>query len=357
MSSFNENKKMRVDAAVGITSTPTSKDVVLLLCENITTTQGQDGTTMYVSECPAHNDGKCLVKWKKGFGYSNPYSKLKTCFGGEERLLAAYRSVYNAKCHSQTPDIRDAIKQAAGFTAEEFALTDWLNMIIVKNWALCSVECKMHRNMCKHKPTFSYKRISMMIFILGEVVESKITKMLVNAKAVGLYDGFTRYSTHYVALYASFIEGEGSEVEKTTHRIILLGVSPMLEIKDKKDAATANMNENEEGEDDESIGATDDEECNQLATYSYKFDAEHHLHHFESILKAYSQNIKLFVAFISDNASVNRKTARLAGVPHLPCHNHTHALDVGEWCCSVLMVSNLAACSVCITYRCPIHCR
>ena len=129
----------------------------------------------------------------------------------------------------------------------------------------------------------------------------------------------------------------------------------MLGIKDEKDAATANANENENGNNDDSTNAADDEECNQLATYSYKFNAEHHLHHFDFILKVYSQNIKeIFVAFLSDNAFVNCKTARLAGVPHLPCHNHTHALDVGEWCCSVVIVSNLAACSVCITYHCPI---
>ncbi len=82
----------------------------------------------------------------------------------------------------------------------------------------------------------------MMMFILGEVVESKIIKMLVKAKAVGLYGGFTRNSTHYVALHASFIEGEGSQVKKTTHCTILLGVSTMLGIKDKKDAANANAN-------------------------------------------------------------------------------------------------------------------
>ena len=67
-------------------------------------------------------------------------------------------------------------------------------------------------------------------------------------------------------------------------------------------------------------------------TCAFTFDAEHHVHHFKTILKAYKKdNIQdFFVAFLSDNASVNRKTARLAGVPHLPCHNHTHALDVGK---------------------------
>jgi hypothetical protein len=62
ISSFNENKKRRVDCAVGINSTPSKQDIVTLLCENITTTQEQDGITWCMSDCPAHDDGKCTVK-------------------------------------------------------------------------------------------------------------------------------------------------------------------------------------------------------------------------------------------------------------------------------------------------------
>ncbi len=75
---------------MGINSTPSKQDIVTLLCENITSTQEQDGITWCMSDCPAHGDGKCTVKWKKGVGYSNPHSKLKTSFGGEQKLLAAY---------------------------------------------------------------------------------------------------------------------------------------------------------------------------------------------------------------------------------------------------------------------------
>ena len=75
---------------MGINSTPSNKDIVTLLCENITTNVEQDGITWCMSDCPAHDDEKCMVKWKKGCGYSNPYSKLKTCFGCKNRMLDAY---------------------------------------------------------------------------------------------------------------------------------------------------------------------------------------------------------------------------------------------------------------------------
>ncbi len=70
--------------------------------------------------------------WKMGVGYSNPYSKLKTCFDGKDKLIAAYCAAYNAKS-TGTNNIGVAIQQAAGFTPEETALNDWLTMIIIKN--------------------------------------------------------------------------------------------------------------------------------------------------------------------------------------------------------------------------------
>jgi hypothetical protein len=121
------------------------------------------------------------LNWKKGVKNSSPHSKLKTCFDGKDKLIAAYWAAYNAKSTGEN-NFCVAIQQAAGLTPEETALNDWLTMIIVKNW-FSSVECKLHRYMCKHKTTFSYKRICMMMFILGEVIETKVAQMLMKAKA------------------------------------------------------------------------------------------------------------------------------------------------------------------------------
>ncbi len=57
----------------------------------------EDGNTWFKSDCPGHNDAKCMEKWKKDIRYFNPHSKLKTCFGGEDKLMAAYWAIYNTK--------------------------------------------------------------------------------------------------------------------------------------------------------------------------------------------------------------------------------------------------------------------
>jgi hypothetical protein len=43
---------------------------------------------------------------------------------------------------------------------------------------------------------------------------------------------------------------------------------------------------------DETANDNKEEEGKQWASYSHKFDAEHHIHHFGSILEAYIQEVK-----------------------------------------------------------------
>ncbi len=49
-----------------------------------------------IAFCPreGHDKIKCEIKWRTKSGYSNPYSKLCTCFGGRgdgpAKVMAAY---------------------------------------------------------------------------------------------------------------------------------------------------------------------------------------------------------------------------------------------------------------------------
>ena len=153
----------------------------------------------------------------------------------------------------------------------------------------------------------------MLVLLLAEVVEEKIARLLKNQVACALSDGWTRDSIHYVCLHASFIHDEGGPEEE--HMVVLLGVSPMA-CREVDDVAVQEGTE-AEAEDGE-------------VHYSHKFDAATMLAHFEDITSVYDQTFQtLFAAICWDNTEVNRKCAKLVKLPHLPCHNHTHALDVG----------------------------
>ncbi len=62
-----------------------------------------------------------------------------------------------------------------------------------------------------------------------------------------------------------------------------------------------------------------------------KFNAETMLNFLNHLLEQHGQSVdKLLVDVKADNTEMNHKMAKDANLPHLPCHNHTLALDVNE---------------------------
>lgn len=317
--SYTELKKRRLEQLKQHHDhVPKPADIVKLLLgeENITEHPHpiEDNVTVCSAPCPKEGHVNCLVKWRKGSGFSNPLSKMRGCFGGQAALLDAYWAVYDSKRRGESPaNIRSALNWAAGFDAETNAAFDWLRMIVMKNWPVTCVEDTDYRAVFKHTHRFSYKRICMVLFLLGEIVEEKITEQLKNAHAVCMYDGVTRSGTHYVAVYVSYIlnEGKGKDGGERVE-INLLACSPM--------PATP--------EEEELIESDDPEEDPHFAA---KFDAETMRNHIQNVLSVYGHTIaSLLVAFLADNTAVNLKMAKDANLPHLPCMNHTVALDVSK---------------------------
>ena len=75
-------------------------------------------------------------------------------------------------------EIRICFNHAIGHNPEENALLDWIRMMVDKNWPVTSVKDRVHRFAMKHARAISHKRICMMIILLGEILEDKITTQL-----------------------------------------------------------------------------------------------------------------------------------------------------------------------------------
>ena len=91
-----------------------------------------------------------------------------------------------------------------------------------------------YRRIVRHAHRVSYKRICMAVFLLGEVVEKILTRLLYRKRVCCMHDGVTRESMHYICFYASWIHDEGTENERL--QIALLGCSPIPAIELEEDA-------------------------------------------------------------------------------------------------------------------------
>lgn len=261
-----------------------------------------------MGRCPIH-DG-CYVRWSKTAGFSNPFSKLKSCFGGLDQLYDAFWIAKSA-LKSGDANIKDVMRYTMVCTPRERAIHDYVQMIVEENWPLTCVRKTSYQDMVKHGINISYETISMVIFVLGEVVEEKMMKKMKGKKGILLHDGWTQDGTHFTAIYAAFVVDEGT-VEQHVE-INLLASSPMPHY--------------EEGNND------DDEDTNHIEPLNAaSFNAKTMKNYFDETLRHYGfgEATDFSVALLGDSTEVNRRLAKDMGIPHLPCHNHEFNLDIGE---------------------------
>lgn len=301
---------------------PSPKEVVKLLCDVQTKAHHCEDHHIHFCKCP---NPKCKRKddliWKTGSGYGNPHTHLVSCMGGTERLLEFYFSVKEGLESSGTSpssiDIASAI-QNMGATPEEVALHEYACLIVDENATINCVEKKAYRQISRHATKLSRKRMRNLLLSLEKVVEDKISERMKNKKGTILYDGWTRDGTHYVAIYAAYVDDAGDLT------IDLLACSPMPAMEE----------EGEPGEDASSTTAAaataDGNAADADASVdAAEFNAEVHRNYFDRTFEyyGYSAASDFVLAQIADNASVNLKVARDGGWPHLSCQ--AHALQLG----------------------------
>jgi len=141
-------------------------------------------------QCPRPNCNKKIkVAVKEGF--SNPFSHLKTCYGGETKLRHHYKVAVegSAQDGSTTPNI-GAYFKASNATEVHKSLYGWIDIIVSKMVCISYVADAQFRNFSKFKNNFSNARVRDVILELVKIVEKKLG---LEMKAAGcgaiMYDG------------------------------------------------------------------------------------------------------------------------------------------------------------------------
>ncbi|GFH44601.1 hypothetical protein CTEN210_01075 [Chaetoceros tenuissimus] len=248
----------------------------------------------------------CSLKQKEKVypNWSNPYSHLTTCYGGENALYDIVSNLQNNTGNRSDFDL-------SALTQTEKDLCGWLEFLMEKNHPISAVEDKAYRKFSKYQTHFSEARVKKTLGCLNERIEKKISAEMKEAgRGALMYDEWTKNGYHYVGLYAVYMRlvkavVEGKEIQELVPEIVLLSVAPMHNYVD---------------EDDDDVIAAD-------------FNAELHAKHFRAVLdQFYDINIDDWcMCVIADNTSTNRKTARLLGLPHIGCLNHLLNLDINDW--------------------------
>ncbi len=169
------------------------------------------------------------------------------------------------------------------------ALYDILRYIFMTSTPVCHVENREFRRVCRHEIAVVRKTVNDVIFKLAELVERRIAKELRGTTGAIMYDGWSKNSVHYVAIYASYCadvlqRSDNRDMVRTISRLTPLGISPL---------GSGSVN--------------DDGEENEATT----FDAEAYFRYFKAV-SFYGLDLGTWTrCFIADNCAVNLQIALL----------------------------------------------
>jgi hypothetical protein len=210
-------------------------------------------------------------------GYTNLKNHLRGCIGPdyEDQYLAL---VGNSNNRDSGPMLGFVVNE------KERSIYQWMEWIVMRDQPLSELDNELTRRLSKGK-SVSSKSMRKYILSVTESVEQSVAADIPKKFAV-LFDGWTLGTTHYVAMFASYMKND-------VHKEVLLACSPLLTETD--------------------------------------LGAEQHVEFFEATLELYGKSLTNVVALIGDNCNTNKACADRAGCPLIGCASHKLNLAVQEW--------------------------
>jgi len=169
----------------------------------------------------------------------------------------------------------------------------WIHQIVFQNLPFSFVDQEENRANSKLKPTCS-KTLKLAMDVVTREVEAHVAKILPNVFAL-IFDGWSAGDTHFVAIFASFMQQVSVFVKgvKEVKKTLLLAMSPM---------------------EDET-----------------RHDADMHKLFIISTLTTYGKKLDNVCALIGDNCSTDKSLAAKCNIPLIGCFSHILNLAVKKF--------------------------
>jgi hypothetical protein len=329
---------------------PDAKKIVLALCpliEKATQPNPSGNTTMVtyqIRRCPrmdacsiltvGHTD-RGRIKFQDKTGFTTPQKHILSCvFGNDiELMLDAYwesqvglkKQALLGKYLNPSVGASMPSESCQLLSKKDHELFEWVEMIVMANWGLSSVENELYRKRLKQTHVFTKKTVRAVIIAMTCAVEKILAaEMRVAKKGSLVHDAWSKFGAHYFALFTTYmatrhilVDGVMTAVTKPV--ISLLSVAPLH--------TPVKEGDNSDG----FLPMTADEVEVEEAV---EFTAKAHYDHIIDLLTNFygiEHPKKWITNQTADSASVNLKLAKLLGVPHINCENHLLNNELKLW--------------------------
>jgi hypothetical protein len=172
---------------------------------------------------------------------------------------------------------------------EEKANFEYIEWVVMRDIPIAEVENPLTRNVLRFEKKLCAKTIRKYILATAKTLKESLKKEILPDQVVGIFDGWTEGSSHYIGFAVAYLDGKGEYNE------ILLSMKPILK----------------EGTDD--------------------LSAASHAKHIESVLEEYGKTTDSLLALVGDNCTVNRRLCSDLNIPLIGCAAHKFNLAVNCW--------------------------
>ncbi len=247
-----------------------------------------------------------IVSFIENSGYKNPYSHLKSYYCKDSSPLQQEQQLQQpyAEARTQAQVLGGTILShfhVQALSTHDKAVYGWLKLVVLKNIPLSHIEdTEVRAWFCSNIHVSCYTVVKV-IFQLVKIVEKRITSHMQQTKGMILFDGWSTTGMHYVGVFSSFVQQISTG--ENVHRLYLLAFAPMCQ-------KSYEINSTEE------VTA---------------FHAEAHLSFFHDTFSFYNIDFDDWcICLLADNASVNKRIAKLSGNSLVGCISHKLRLDIND---------------------------
>ena len=210
------------------------------------------------------------IRQKKNAGYSNLQSHILT-----------HEPEYKSKFEEDRANGGGTLDSFGFINDKTKDMFYWMKWIVDRNLPLHEIEQKWTRSVVSMK-SFSAKTLTKYLTKVTELVEKYIHDDLPEKFAI-VFDGWTRHSVHYLAIFAVYLKNGQKQV-------VLLAIAPPI---------------NEES-----------------------YNSDEHIIFIQETLNIYGKTLENVCCFVGDNCETNQSVSRKTGIALIGCYSHKLNLAV-----------------------------
>lgn len=167
---------------------------------------------MYVTwKCPNPTCTNPFITFQDKSGFQNPFTHLRSCYGRGEILPTQIEVLQNLyyEAFKVVQNVGSTIRghvYSNALSEYEKNVNGYLRLIFLRSAPLLIVEDTDYRSFSCFKTVTISEKVKQTVLKFGALVEKRIENELQGTFGAVMFDGWSKFGTHYISMIASYMK-------------------------------------------------------------------------------------------------------------------------------------------------------